>query len=76
MARPDTQKIGGLKKKRQNTNPRGPIHRKSRGPRYRDGKARYTENQRTKKNDTVLGARDTGRARPDTQKIGGLKKKK
>ena len=95
MARPDTQKIGGLKK---HANYRGPRHRdngKSEdlkkekntkkhtnlgGPRQQDGKARYTENQRTKKNKQkkniqITGDRDTRMARPDTWKIGGLKKK-
>ncbi len=41
MARPDTRKISGLKKKERK--------KENVGPRRRDGKARYTENGRTKK---------------------------
>ncbi len=69
--------------KEKKTNKKKP-HTNHGVPRHRDGKARYMENRRTKKknrqkkknNRQITGYRDTGMARPDTQKIGGLKKKR
>ncbi len=49
MTGPDTRKIEGLKKKIKKKNKKTKKHTNHGGSRHRNGKARYTENRRTKK---------------------------